>query len=570
MKMMGIRVFWFVTGVLIAAMGSSIGATYVVQGGDILSSIARNYSGVSWQEICRANNLPNCDRINVGQKLEIPDGNASAPETTTTHPAKEASQDVLNWRRVGADPVVKSNTWHRGNSSGNLELTSKQKARLMQIGLLSSEVEKVAQLLETGACNGQARTPGHTWSGMGFGKGSHRGVVKNATGGYVDVWACPAIGTKQVDIAMGCGNPAVNRVAPPKPVPQAMEVDKETSLTCDKIATAWAQGELSGRFINASARMGCLFDIGPNSKLGPVIGGQINRYWGNDGWTEKGWFVGLGPEFRMKPAGGLDSFEVFLIAGPAFAEGGNGEVMRSPSHGLDAHIGITMEKSIPVSEDTVMNVRFMPFGHAALTNRMADLSWQGNPIGEEVARKHVAGAVLRLEFDNAKWKIRPELAVGGWYVWDVIDPWGAKILVGFSTKDKVWRLGVGAQYSGMGWVPIAEIEYNPILGKMLLSAQKADEALTTGATSSSVALGVEASAESLIQQAYDDQSREVLKEKATRSTASSNSPFGWAQEAQQRTNTPKKRNVVRTTTRSTGGKKSSSGIPAPSPFLPGW
>lgn len=567
MKMMKIRVFWFVIGVLIATAGASIGATYVVQGGDTLSKIAQNYSGVSWQEICRANNLPNCDRINVGQRLEIPDGStASAPVTSA--PAKKASKDVFDWRRVGADPVVKSNTWHRGNSAGKLELTSKQKARLMQISLLSSEVEKVAELLEMGACNMEARAPGHTWSGMGFGKGSHRGVVKNATGGYVDVWACPAVGNKQIDIAMGCGNPAVNHVSPPPKIPQqSTKVDEETGLSCDKIATAWAQGELNGRFINASARMGCLFDIGPNSKLGPVIGGQINRYWGKDGWTEKGWFVGLGPEFRMKPAGGLDSFEVFLIAGPAFAEGGNGEVARSPSHGLDAHLGVTMEKTVLVGEKTAMTIRFMPFAHAALTNRMGDLSWQGNPIGEEVARKHTAGAVLRLEFDNAEWKLRPELTVGGWYVWDVIDPWGAKILVGFSTKDKVWRLGVGAQYSGMGWVPIAEIEYNPILGKMLLSAQKADDALTTGATSSSVALGVEASATSQIQKAYDDQRRQVIRKKATQSSTTSGSPFGWAQDAQHRTSTPK-RNTGKIL--STGGKKLSSGIPAPSPFLSGW
>ena len=124
----------------------------------------------------------------------------------------------------------------------------------------------------------------------------------------------------------------------------------------------------------------------------------------------------------------------------------------------------------------------------------------------------------------------PELTVGGWYVWDVIDPFGAKILVGFSTKDKVWRVGVGAQYAGGGWVPIAEIEYNPILGRMLLSAQVADEAVTTGATSSASALGVTPSATPKAKTATPAKTQ-------VKAETHSDSPFGWVQDVQTTTST---------------------------------
>ncbi len=46
--------------------------TYIVRRGDTLSSIARKYGGISWQDIAKFNGLKNPNLIIVGQKLKIP------------------------------------------------------------------------------------------------------------------------------------------------------------------------------------------------------------------------------------------------------------------------------------------------------------------------------------------------------------------------------------------------------------------------------------------------------------------------------------------------------------------
>lgn len=48
------------------------GGTYTVARGDTLSSIAARHPGVTWQDLARANALPDPDRLQLGQVLRIP------------------------------------------------------------------------------------------------------------------------------------------------------------------------------------------------------------------------------------------------------------------------------------------------------------------------------------------------------------------------------------------------------------------------------------------------------------------------------------------------------------------
>ncbi len=73
------------------------GETYVVQAGDSLSVIAHRH-GVSQQELMRANNISNPDRIQVGQELVMPSGARTVEETATPRseePADEEPADLL-------------------------------------------------------------------------------------------------------------------------------------------------------------------------------------------------------------------------------------------------------------------------------------------------------------------------------------------------------------------------------------------------------------------------------------------------------------------------------------------
>lgn len=70
--------FAIATGLALGGLGQQVSAageteTYTVKPGDTLTEIAKIYPGVTWQEICGANRLPNCNLIHLGQKLIIPE-----------------------------------------------------------------------------------------------------------------------------------------------------------------------------------------------------------------------------------------------------------------------------------------------------------------------------------------------------------------------------------------------------------------------------------------------------------------------------------------------------------------
>jgi murein DD-endopeptidase MepM/ murein hydrolase activator NlpD len=60
--------------------GESHAAAHVVRSGEWLSTIAPRY-GVSWQSLCSHNGLGNCNSIEVGQVLNIPNGSVSSAPT---------------------------------------------------------------------------------------------------------------------------------------------------------------------------------------------------------------------------------------------------------------------------------------------------------------------------------------------------------------------------------------------------------------------------------------------------------------------------------------------------------
>tara|TARA_R110000823_G_scaffold266883_2_gene386934 strand:- start:82628 stop:85018 length:2391 start_codon:yes stop_codon:yes gene_type:complete len=80
--------------------------TYTVQNGDILSIIAGNYPGVSWQDIQAANNITNPTQIQPGQILIIP-VNGVVPATNAegngTEGEEAERQTVFLWLKVAAE-----------------------------------------------------------------------------------------------------------------------------------------------------------------------------------------------------------------------------------------------------------------------------------------------------------------------------------------------------------------------------------------------------------------------------------------------------------------------------------
>jgi LysM repeat protein len=96
---------------------AALAASYTVQPGDTLSTIAPRY-GTTWQALCGLNGLGNCNLIYVGQSLTLPGSSASTATLTSTQPSGPNAWDGLLQKYFGGD-------WQRakqvmiGESSGN-------------------------------------------------------------------------------------------------------------------------------------------------------------------------------------------------------------------------------------------------------------------------------------------------------------------------------------------------------------------------------------------------------------------------------------------------------------------
>ncbi|NCU41416.1 MAG: LysM domain-containing protein [Candidatus Moranbacteria bacterium] len=531
--------FVIITGFVLGMVGispvMSAGTYYVVQSGDTLSTIAKKYQGVSWKQICQDNNLTNCDRIKVGQKLSIGYADVRGKKVPAKHQVAErsdfvslvktssttSSETVRSWKRVGADPLLPvrmRKEWHRADE---LRLTSAQSDRLAQFGLSSSEIEQVRSDLVSGKCNATARPVGYTWKGMAMGKGNWS-QTQNATGDFIMVWACPSHNGKQVDIAMKCGNVAWNEstISTPPPPPKT-----EEALACEAVGSVWAQ--MGGRGESGSIRFSCLFPVGNGWKVGPSIGVKGSRY-SNDSWVEVGNFYGAGIEGRGS-IGNVDAVEFVVLVGQGSTRGysKDGMVEKMKATGLDAKIAIQLRERFQISEKTGVTVRFMPWVDVPLTGNSAKLLWQGNQVGEEKGRKLVVGAILRLEVDQVDWNVKPEFTLGIWNISDVQDPVGGKILAGIATKDDVFRIGVGVQFPDPHF--IVEVEWNAGLGWLRANSQVAETSLVKNAGSSEAYLGVKAKA---VAPKAEKAPTIIAQKQESKSSSSSSSPFDWAGDAQ--------------------------------------
>lgn len=525
-----------VLGMVSISPATSAGMEYVVQSGDTLSTIAKKYQGVSWEQICQDNNLTNCDRIKVGQKLFIGYPDVRGKKIPAKHQVAErsdflsliktsstitSSETVRQWKRVGADPLLPlrmRKEWHRADE---LRLTSAQADRLSRFGLSSSEIEQVRQDLVSGKCNSVARPVGYTWKGMAMGKGNW-GQTQNATGDFIMVWACPSHNGKQVDIAMRCGNVAWNEATTPTPPPPPKT---EEVIGCEAVGSVWTQ--MGERGESGSIRFSCLFPVGKGWKVGPSIGAKGSRY-SNDSWVEVGSFFGAGIEGRGS-VGNIDAVEFVVLVGQGSTRGysKDGMVEKMEATGLDAKIALQLRERFKISEKTAITVRFMPWTDIPLTSNSAKLLWQGNEVAEENGRKLVVGAILRLEMDRVDWNLKPEFTLGIWNISDVEDPVGGKILAGIATKDDVWRIGAGVQFPDPHF--IVEVEWNAGLGWLRANSKVAQTALVKDSGSSEAYLGVKA-------QAFVPKAKKapttIAQKEVGKSVSSSSSPFGWAGDAQ--------------------------------------
>ena len=483
--------------------------SYTVEHGDTLIGIAKQHK-VNYRKICELNRIANCNNIRVGQELEIPTATSSdekqqtakkqetAPAPTESSVAKEKQNSALDeakaadrslirgWKCVGCDPVLKS--WVRKNwlSTEEVSLAPQQETKLRLQGLNDSQIGEVKQALKEKRYTLTLRPKGYLWASMAFGSGMW-GETRNATGDDIPVFALPPTSKGyQVDLALGCGNPAVNRVKLEKPKPAlVMSQEEEKKVSCEKIGAFWAQ--VSEHGVSGTARFACLFQLNNNWKVGPTVGFGGSRF-DDHTWIELQSFIGGGVELRGKNIAGFDAIEFVVMVGTGSSAGhsADGLTEKLKSSGMDAQLAMQLRKQFHIDGKTSVTVRFMPFASIPLTGVEADILWKNMVVKQENGRHLTIGAVMRFEFQRKGLGFKPEITFGIWRMSDIDNPIGWKFLVGASTLDNVWRIGAGLQFPGPIW--LVEVEYNPAWGWLQLNAEIARNALHNGATPTCKAL----------------------------------------------------------------------------------
>lgn len=486
--------------------------SYTVENGDTLIGIAKRHN-VNYLEICKLNRIANCNNIHVGQELEIPtasspnkeqpsaqkqetalipteSGIAGKKQNSVLAEVKTAALSLIrSWKCVGCDPVLKG--WVRKNwlSTEEVSLAPQQEVKLRLQGLDDSQIEEVKQVLKEKRYTLTFRPKDYLWASMAFGSGMW-GETRNATGDDIPVFALPPTSKGyQVDLALGCGNPAVNRVKLEKPKPVLVTLqEEEKRVSCEKIGAFWAQ--VSEHGVSGTARFACLFQINNNWKAGPTIGFGGSRF-DDHTWIELQSFIGGGFELRGKNIAGFDAIEFVVMVGTGSSAGhsADGLTEKLKSSGMDAQLAMQLRKQFHIDEKTSVTVRFMPFASIPLTGVEADILWKNMVVKQENGRHLTIGAVMRFEFQRKGLGFKPEITLGIWRMSDIDNPIGWKFLVGASTIDNVWRIGAGLQFPGPIW--LVEVEYNPAWGWLQLNAETASRALHTGATPTCKALKME-------------------------------------------------------------------------------
>jgi len=123
---------------------------YTVKAGDTLSKIA----GKDWKAVCRANNLKDCAKIFVRQRIEL--GIVTRSSVTTVKGAKSGE---FRWTRVGGAPLT--DCGGRSESSLSEEAWAK-------LGLMDSEKEELRVMMMSKSHQNTFLQPGEYYPAVAF------------------------------------------------------------------------------------------------------------------------------------------------------------------------------------------------------------------------------------------------------------------------------------------------------------------------------------------------------------------------------------------------------------------
>lgn len=518
----------FIIGIALsfATCATFAGEYIVVKKGDTLSEIA-HMSNTPYQAICKLNKLTDCNKINVGQKLQIPSVKQDKQETKPKSQEQQTGptdvgtngSDVRVFRRPGAKPLCPT---FKKDPKSCVEVFDKA---LVAEGLPEGAGNAVVESVVSGKATDENRPNGYVWERFISGQGDVWGTTEvGVPGGNVAVKACPLMGNKRVDVVDACGNLGINTVIvpeTPKEIAVVPEVSpKEGGCRLDWLLMAqYARGS-DMRNVSGRGQATCQFKVSDQMSWGPLgtLGGSV---WRGGSWKEYAWHAGLGSRIEWLDTAGFEKIQFDLSFLYASTRGGDGENVRKPAiQGWDVSLNLHAKKYFPLAgnqesegqaidqtpvsaegisfsltsgnseeqEDRLLG-EFSLYGTIPITNRSGPVYWKDKIVDMD-SRHAVAGVSARVGWELNGWEVIPEVELGAWHTFGIKKPWGLEATAGLATRDRFARVhaGIGVADGAYG---VVKAELNGGKKGLFASYQHAVDAVTDGAISSRVGLGLD-------------------------------------------------------------------------------
>ncbi len=413
---------------LFAFFGTANAEVYTVKAGDTLSKVA----GKNWKAVCQVNNLKDCSKIFVGQRLELI--RTTAVMNVKVH-NKTSVSDVFRWVRVGGAPLT--------NCGGRSESSLNEEA-FVKLGLTESEKKDLRAMMMLNSHQNTLMQTGERYEAVAFCKNGQvsfkRNVITAWKAGSVVVLARTYILStgRKLHWVRNCNNwvldvpeivtekiqqePQPEPVPEPQPEPEAISPFHITEETASKPRCEAQAG--AGVYTNQVYRGRWLYGeticyVWQNGEwqAGP---GLYAMYGGGHSLTSayRGQEFGIGPQFGVQRnwvndrnhLSTLDLKARFLWDKSWGENPESGYHFTQTGKKLGAYIGYTERLNKEGDLAGVVGEYWKSFGQTV------NSSWAGQPV-QDRGSIGISGLYETKLSDDNKWRQR---FIGGWVFtnWD--------------------------------------------------------------------------------------------------------------------------------------------------------
>lgn len=453
---------------------ASEGRSVTVKAGDTLSRIA----GRNWRAVCKANNIPNCARLRVGQQIRLSTASVAPQGTSQVVAGGRDAEGYFQWKVVG----LRNLRIYQGQQY----LRHTQVLVMREMGVSEAEITEVVEALKNGTAEEGQMTRGMKFAAMSY--STRKGIRIQQKVMYVGeethrIWRVRTSGGRVITIVEKCDNVGLEEAPPPPPLPPpppppelppvilppppAPEPEAKGNCWDPKlvIGQEYEPSHDGGNHSRSTFASGALYKCwrGEHGTHGIGVGFQASMWDGsvnsNLGKYE-GNFVGVGPAYEYISDSGYD-IEGKLLVGRLTEEFEQGDYSSERKFGMLGVAGVYNNYSRRMrGEKWLPETQVFAFAGVPIS-RDVKHSWQGKPIEDthDLSKLGVLAqaGVRQWLYEDDKIPVLPYVQFGTFV--ETPGNWTGSARLGIADRNRICGVGVGVDVDfihggsvfGLGW-----------------------------------------------------------------------------------------------------------------------